>query len=153
MSEVADTKRDVQLPPASMGLAEHLRHDWVCIASEGTKIEDVLKPMYWSHVAVKFETFDRIEVREETGAWLLEAVVTRAERNWASVVMLNHYPLDTAEADIDETVGAQHQVKWCGPVNKWCILRKGTGQTIEMKIESKRDALGRLAQYEQTLRS
>jgi hypothetical protein len=73
------------LTEARMGLAESKRQDWVVNAEEGTTVEQVLDPMYWAHVGPKFTLYDRVDVRVDTGEWMLELIVIQTGRNFARV--------------------------------------------------------------------
>lgn len=159
MSETQETpvvsgapKREVILNPEDIGLAQHRRQDFVCIAHEGVTVEDTLKPVFWSHYAARFQPFDRIEVREETGAWVAELMVMRAERNWASVALLNVHDLDKLRTSADTHDTSAYEVKWKGPVKKWCVIRKADTQLVHHGADSQEVALAWLRQYEVTMR-
>jgi hypothetical protein len=62
-------------------------------AKAGTKIEDVLQPQYWAHVAGQLGPYTRIEVLE-TGEWMLELLVINCGRNWAKVQVLHKFELE-----------------------------------------------------------
>ena len=83
-----EKKRVVILNPSRLQGAEYARQDWVVNAEEGTKISDVLDPAYWAHTSAQMKPYDRIEVRLETGEWILELLVLSADRNWARVQVL-----------------------------------------------------------------
>jgi hypothetical protein len=124
MSEVAEKqeqKRAVSVMPNDMGLREHRRQDLAVDAKAGTKIEDVLQPQYWAHVAGQLGPYTRIEVLEETGAWMLELLVINCGRNWAKVQVLHKFELE----ERSETVptAQSHRVEWKGPVRKFTVIR------------------------------
>jgi hypothetical protein len=146
----APKKRFVVVDPQRMQGAEYLRNEWICTAEEGTLVEDVLDPGYWAHIAGKLTVYDRIEVRVDTGEWLLELLVKSLGRNWAQVALLHHHDLAgkviTAEAPSDE-----FEAVYKGTLRKWCVMRKSDNAVLHEKAESKAGALEWLAGYERTV--
>lgn len=143
-------KRAVILMPARMSHAEFVRQDWVATAEEGTTIEDVLNPNYWSNMSAQMKPYDRIEVRVDTGEWLLELLVMNTDRNWASVVVLHQHDLQPEDAAAD--VPNDFEPKFRGPMHKWCVMRKADKEVLESKLESKLAAEEWIRRYEQTIR-
>lgn len=139
MSEVAE-KRAVFLQGAKFGPREHKRQDWVVEAEAGTKIEDVLDPQYWAHVAAQMEPHARIEVLAETGEWMLELIALNVGRNWAQVHVLHRYEL---EKPADAMPAAQRSsVEWKGPTRKWAVIRLSDNQILQDGFASKAEGQG-----------
>lgn len=147
-AEAVARKREVILTEQNFGFAEARRCDWVCLAAEGTTVDDVLKPLYWSHVAPQLHEYDRIEVREETGSWLLELMVLRCERNWASVMQLQHYAIRAV--DEDAALASNFEAKWGGGHHKWRVIRKSDSEVLHTRCDSQEAALAWISNYEQT---
>ena len=146
---MSEAKRSTILNPQRMGLAEQKRQDWVVDAEEGTNIEDVLQPSYWSHMASQMQPYDHIEVRLETGEWILDLIVTSLGRNWAAVFVANKYEMSKAlEA---APPAAKYIVKWRGPAHKFCIVRVLDSETIQEGHMTADDAKAALTQYEKTV--
>lgn len=143
-------KRAVILMPARMSHAEFVRQDWVATAEEGTTIEDVLDPNYWSNMAAQMKPYDRIEVRVDTGEWLLELLVMNTDRNWASVVVLHQHDLQPEDGEV--AVPEAFAAKFRGPLHRWCVVRKSDNEVLESKLESKEAASEWIRRYEQTIR-
>jgi hypothetical protein len=149
MSEVADKAKTARiLNPQRMGLAEQLRQDWVVNAEEGTTVEEVLDPQYWAHMAVQMQPMDRIDVRLETGEWMLELLVINTGRNWAQVNLLHKYEL----VQRSETLPAaqKHRIEWKGPQLKWAVIRVADNEVIHKELASKAAAAEWLGSYERT---
>jgi hypothetical protein len=149
MSEVADkpaVKSERILNPQRMGLAEHLRQQWMVNAEEGTTIDDVLDPQYWSHMAAQLQPYDRIDVLLETGEWLLELLVINRGRNWAQAHLLHKYDLEQRS----ETMPAaqKHRIEWKGPQRKHAVIRIADSQVIQDGFSSKLEAGVWLANHE-----
>jgi len=155
MSEVIEapsTKREVILNPQDIGLSQHRRQDWVAVAKEGTAVDDLLKPVYWSHMAARLQPFDRVEVRDEGGRWVVELMVLRAERNWASVTLLFHHDLPKLRASSDVDTIDDYDVEWGGPHDKWRVTRKSDKHKMQTKFASQEEGLAWLRQFEATQR-
>ena len=147
MSE-ANPERTVIVHDGRMQLAEQWRQDWVVNAEAGTQVTDVLKPVYWSHVAAKFKPYDHIEVRVDTGEWLLKLLVLACERNWARVIVLHKYDLEPAEEAPRETL---HRVEYKGPHKKWCVIRLADQQPVQEVLTDKQAAYAWMRSHEEML--
>ena len=133
-------KRAVILNPQRMGLAEQMRQDWVVNAEEGTTIQDVLDTGYWAHMASQLQLYDHIEVRLETGEWILELIVLDIGRNYARVYVAQKH--DFAEVDLKAPSGAiTHKVEWKGPQRKYVVIRISDSAPLQEGFTSKPEAL------------
>lgn len=140
MSDLKVVKRAVILNPQRMGLAEQLRQDWVVNAEEGTSIQDVLDTGYWAHMASQLQLYDHIEVRLETGEWILELIVLDIGRNYARVYVAQKH--DFGEVDLQVPVGAiSHKVEWKGPQRKYVVIRISDSAPLQEGFTSKPEAL------------
>ena len=143
MSEVKEekeVKRAVVLNPQRMGLAEQMRQDWVINAEDGTKIQDVLDPAYWAHVAPQFQIYDHIEVRLETGEWMLELIVLDVGRNYARVYVAQKH--EFAEVELERPLNSiSHKVEWKGPHRKHVVIRIADSAAIQEGFSSKAEAV------------
>lgn len=151
MSEVAEKtaeKRVVILNPQRIGLRENKRQDWAVDAEEGTTVQDVLDAQYWAHMASQFAPYARVEVLEETGAWMLDLVVINCGRNWAQVHVLHRY--DLVERSETMPSATKHKVEWKGPSLKFCVIRLADGEMIQKDLPSKVAASEWLASYERS---
>lgn len=153
MSEVIEkpTAKTVEksariLNPQRMGLAEQLRQDWVVNAEEGTTIAEVLDPQYWAHMAAQMQPYDRVDVRLETGEWMLELLVVTPGRNWAQVHLLHHHELATRSETLPAAV--KHKVEWKGPQRKHVVIRLSDDQPIQENFATKAEANAWLANHE-----
>ncbi|HEY9064717.1 MAG TPA: hypothetical protein VIO33_07010, partial [Burkholderiaceae bacterium] len=143
-----ETKREVSLMPTRMQLAEQWRRDFCVNAEEGTLPTDIVNPAYWSHVAAQLQQFDRIDVREETGAWLAELIVIDGGRNYAKVYMAKlHLFHDT---DRIAAPAAKHRVEWKGPQRKHSVIRIADNQVLQEGFPDKSAASAWLENYEKT---
>lgn len=136
------------LNPQRMGLAEQLRQEWVVNAEEGTDVEDVLEMGYWAHMAAMFQKFDHIEVRLETGEWIVNLIVTGIGRNWAAVHLVNKLDL----VSVEEQPGSEKfKVAFGGPHHKWRVTRLADSEVIQAGFENRPAAEAWLRQYENSV--
>ena len=133
-------KRAVILNPQRMGLAEQMRQDWVVNAEEGTTIQDVLDTGYWAHMAAQLQQYDHIEVRLETGEWILDLIVLDIGRNYARVYVAHKH--DFADVDLKAPSGAiTPKVEWKGPQRKYVVIRISDSAPLQEGFASKPEAL------------
>lgn len=143
-----ETKRDKILIEARLKEAEYERKVYVVNAEHGTTINDVLEPAYWAHVAPKLRPYTRLEVRIDSGEWMLELLVLSCDRTWAKVAVLHRYEL--APGDEDMPPASKHKVEFKGPHWKWCVIRVADGGVIFKGLE-KEQAFAELERHERTM--
>ena len=139
MSE--ETKKSARiLDPQRFGLAEAMRQDWVVNADEGTTVQEILDPAYWAHIASQFHVFDHVEVRLETGEWILDLIVLDVGRNYARVYVAAKH--DFAEISNEKTSSAiTHKVEWKGPQRKHVVIRLADSAALMEGFSNKTDAI------------
>jgi hypothetical protein len=142
---MAEQKRAVVVIDQRMKSAEYERNVWVVNAEHGTIVNDVLEPAYWAHVAQKLRPYDRIEVRVDSGEWLLELMVLGCDRNWARVHVLHRYELGPVEAELP--AAQKHKVEWKGPQLKWCVIRVSDSEIIVRGLD-KGQAFAEMGRHE-----
>ncbi len=144
MSEVVEQKvekvekRAVFLQPERMGTREHRRQDFAVNAEAGTRVEDVLDPQYWAHVANTMEPYARVEVLEESGEWMLELLVLNVGRNWAQVHLLHKHDLSERAETMPNA--QTHKVEWKGPQRRFAVIRISDSQCLQDGFVSKLEA-------------
>lgn len=127
------------------GIAEFKNtRKWVCLP-EGTSFERCLEPDYWANIANSLTICDVVEIHTDTRSFYGEVYVRDKGRNWAKVSPIEFKQFD---AKLDESpADPAYEVAFKGPVLKWCVIRKDSGDVIRDKIETKDGALGALSQY------
>lgn len=144
---MSEEKRAIILHPTRFGLAEDRRRDFVVTAEDGTNIADVLNPGFWAHTATEMEDYSRVEVRIDTGEWLLELLVIEHGRNWARVKLLQKYDLVKAETSAEKP-SLQHRVEYKGPHLKHCVVRNSDEAIILDSISTKVEAHQKMMEFE-----
>lgn len=105
--------------------ADYVRTHWVLNCPVGTKRSDILRPEYWSHVAMLIKPHDRIEARCEDGSFFGEYLVLSRDRVWAKLYELSFHDLTQAvkaTAKQVEKMKEDYIIKHRGPKG-WSILR------------------------------
>lgn len=141
-----EAKRAVILNPQRMELAEQWCQHWVVNAEEGTTVSDVMDPQYWAHMAARMQPYDHIEVRLETGEWLLQLLALSVGRNYVQVHLLQKYDLQLVDSELP--AAQKHRVEWKGPQRKWVVTRIADSQVIQEGLADKAAAHGWLANHE-----
>jgi hypothetical protein len=137
--------RSLSIMPARVKLAEYEVQNWIVNAEEGTSEGDLLTPGYWAHVAHQFKPYDHIEVRVETGEWVIHLVVVGCDRNWANVVVDRKiYFVAHTESPVEvmskHEIHEAHEVAWKGPQHKWAVIRKADSEMVNKGFSSKEEA-------------
>lgn len=149
MTEVLERTQKLVLTDSRMGLAEYRQQRWVVDAAEGTTIERVLEADYWQHVSgsMHVQQFDRIEVRQETGEWIVELIVLAAGSNWTRVFLAAKYDLAGAVAEVP-AAAIRHVVAFKGPHKKHCVIRLSDSALIQEGFSTKVEADAWLVNHE-----
>ena len=137
-----------QLMPVRLKFAEHERNQWFVVPEEGTPFEALLDPAYWAHVSAKFKPCDIIEIHAEDGAYYGRLLVQDAGKLYAKVAKLEHVELDKVDVVQGGVALVGHEVKWRGPIHKWCVVR---GIDVLKEGMQKSEAIAWLGQYGKTL--
>ena len=123
--------------------AEFARNIWRIVPEHGTSTDDIIAPLYWSHVAAHLKPFDKIEVLAEDGSFYAELLVITVGHGAVRVAPLFLRVLD---GTFDEQVSdfGEYEVRYKGPHWKWCVIRKADSQAVMKEIPT-RDAAQRAA--------
>lgn len=100
----------VKAVPAGLKQAHFTRNVFTLSVENHVLVSDILKPVFWTHIAAQLHKNDRVEVLPENGTWYAEFMVIASSSNWAKVVPLRIIQLDTegvSTAALDE-----YYVKW-----------------------------------------
>lgn len=132
-----------KLNPGEHAYAEFARQVHRVTPVEGTKLEELREPEYWSHVAGKMHQHDRIEVLPQGGAFFAELLVISCSKVHVKVAVLNYVGLSApAKAKEKEAPTADEvfDLQFKGPQRKWSIIRKSDKAVVKENFESKDDA-------------
>lgn len=151
------TKKEMKRAPLSDARckqSEFISTNWRAVLEQGTTLDDIKEPKFWSYCAVKLRQFDEITVIEESGAFRTHVIVTACDRTWATVAVITHTPLreQTAEeAQPKAPTLEEYRVAHRGPIHKWRVERVSDGFVLFKEGQTKVEADTWLAQHRDTL--
>lgn len=140
---MTETRKAMPIQPVSLQLAQHRRNVWSIIVQENVGISDILKPEFWAHVAERLKSRDRIEVMAIDNSFYAELFVLNTGNQWAAVDLLVEKRFISEEEAGELSVHEKAQdfyIKFCGPVAKWCVLRKSDKASMKTQFEVKPEA-------------
>lgn len=127
---------------------------WDVIPEFGTEFAELLDPSYWAHVARLLRPWDQLYVRAEDGSMYAECIVLECGQLYAKVAVKPGYPvkLQVSEPDLDTTIPKNYEIKWCGPMHKFCVIRDGKDK-LSSGYQDKSAAHTWLSNHLRTLRA
>jgi hypothetical protein len=135
------------IKPTNIDISEYSRTVWQVKPAIELEIEDLLKPDYWAHVAIKMKPGDRIEAIPEDKHYFAEFFVMACASNWAKVKLLRIVTL-IEENDATEIDG--YTIKWAGPHDKFRVL--AGNEVISKGHADKESAMQALNDHIKTVR-
>ncbi len=135
--------QNIQINGTRVKPAEYQRTVWAVTVEQGVLRETLKQPGFWAHVAREMKPYDKIEVRCDDGSFFGELLVLDVGRAWVKVRELSFISL--TNADVSQTQAQEleetHEVKWKGPHNKWCVIRKGDNELLKKECQSQDEAV------------
>ena len=140
----------IQLAPGAMQQFEQASQRYDAEIAIGVKPEELLKPAFWAHHALKLRPWDEIRARAVDGTWTANYVVLDTSRTFARVHQLSLHRLTTGQvaetqASEQEVTAyiAEHDIRYRGS-HKFSIVRKADAAIVEEGLATKADAEKRL---------
>lgn len=139
--------------------AEFARNVWEAQPFHGVVPADLMRPVFWAHVATQFfgqiRVRDRIEVIPESNDWFAELLVVDVQKTGLRVRVLRLVTFTDATDAVVDGVAApaaasndpDFDVAWKGPGAKWCVIRKADKSSVYDKLESRDAAMLKLAEH------
>lgn len=100
----------------------------------GTTIQDMKAPEFWSSVAGKLQARGRIEVEPEDGSFIAEFAVRAVGPNWARVELLHHHQFASAATLVQKA--KDFKVEWGGPAHKHRVIRLSDKEVLKFGFET-----------------
>lgn len=144
-----------KLTSSRFNLAEFKRNIFRANPEAGTKLETLLDPVFWSHIAVNIKPYDTIEVIPEDGAYFVELIALGQNEKGLIVRALNIVALhanapavgsffappetagDVVMKDGDPVAPEGFSYKWMGPAGKYSVFRDADKAVVADKIPTK----------------
>lgn len=141
MSEDMDTKTKMvkKLSEADLSLTESMQIFYTACPQVGTKREDLLKPIFWAHVAKKLRPMSEIRVMPKDGAWYGVYLVVYSDQVQAKVKELAFHQLssDVEEAEPNDP----YTIKWISPPVKFGVIRNADKTVVKDGFKTKEEAV------------
>lgn len=131
-------QRAVRLNAAHLHPAEHFRTVRFARVDNNVTIEDILKPLFWTHCSGTIKAGDRVEIMPQDGSWYAEFMVMATGTTWSRVVLLQKFELDKAPPSPLQL--ADYDISYGSPTTKHRVLDKATRQVIKDGFETKEAA-------------
>lgn len=132
------------LPTANLQTVEQARYAYLAKVPEHVTEEELLEPVFWSHVASRLPFRTRIEVWAIDGTWFQELVVYDNQAHVAPIGERIRFLQGTPEeAAVPEGFSITHR----GPELLWVVDRNSDSKRLHQGASSKADALKWLADY------
>lgn len=112
-----------QLAANKLKSAVERQNVWYVCPEHGTPYEALFDPSYWSHVSVKMKPTDEIKVKAEDGSYSALLEVQDAGKLYAKVTEIWHKKHEAVEVTQGGITVEGYEVKWRGPILRWCVLR------------------------------
>lgn len=127
-----------------MQQAEFARNVFHVKAPVGITIEDITNPEFFSHVAARLHSGDRIELVAEDLSFFMEVIVLDARANYARVSILRQVAIaaPVAAGPASDT----YTIKWGSAEAKFRVIRKSDKVVMKEGFASKADAEGYAAE-------
>jgi hypothetical protein len=123
------------------------RIEWDVTVDPDTKIDDLLEPGFWAHVAgATFNGSNNlVNVYWEDKSQIAFLYVRYYDSVSAKMELLDHKVFGSK---VELTAPDKYEVKWTGPNTKHRVVRLSDGQTLKENISSKEDAALFIKEYE-----
>ena len=124
-----------KLSEGDLSLMQSVQAIYTATPPVGTTREDMMKPIFWSHVARKLKPMFEIWAMPKDGAWYGKWLVVYADSIQAKLKELHFYPLE--ELSEPELEGDPYILKWISPPVRFGIIRKADKAVIKDRFETK----------------
>lgn len=127
-----------RLSEAEFSLTESVQMMITVTPPVGTKREEMLEPIFWSHVARRMKPMTEIRAMPRDGAWYGIYLVIYADHLQAKLKEIGFWDLDTLSEPESET--DEYDVKWISPPVRFGVIRKSDKSVIKDKFQTKEQA-------------
>ncbi len=152
MSDTDKIKHDVTAPQeritrpfvrklneADFSLTESVQMFITVTPPIGTTREDMLKPIFWTHVARRLKAFSEVRAMPRDGKWYGIYLVLYADQSQAKLKELSFHVLDDVEDSVVES--DPYLVKFISPPVRYGVIRKADNHVMKDKFQTREAAL------------
>src|SRR3990167_6885087 len=128
-----------KLSEADLALTESLQIFYTATPPVGTTREDMLNPIFWSHVARKLKSLTEIRAMPKDGLWYGVYLVLYADQQQAKLKELSFHSLEVLEEP--GTAADPYTVEWISPPVRYGIRRKADKHVMKDGFQTKDQAI------------
>jgi hypothetical protein len=140
---------------------------WAIDCEQGTKLEDLSRPEFYSNIANRVNKNDTIRAFFEDGSYIVDLVIIEIDKQnitpvWVKTLITGVINIEKAknlalenkskkdkeetkeETKEDKKLDFNHpliSLKFRGPVKKWSVIRKEDGAILQEELQSKEQAV------------
>lgn len=107
--------------PTTIEESSYARTVWQVKPDPSVKVENLLDPNYWAHVAKRMKAGDRVEAIPDDRSYFAEFFVLAASSNWVKLVKLRNVQLIKGNKPMEKD---GYVVKFAGQ-HKWRVEKDG----------------------------
>lgn len=119
-------------------MRETVQMQWFVTAPVGATPEDVLDPVFWTHVSKRLHALDEITIVAYDGSWYGKFLITYADGADVRVRQLSIWDLDPSDTSVN--VNALFSVSWGGPAQKFRVVRNADNTVVHSGCRTRNDA-------------
>ena len=127
-----------KLNEADFSLTESVQMFITVTPPVGTSREDMLKPIFWSHVARRMRALSEIRAMPKDGRWYGVYLVLYADQSQAQVKELSFHDLDMVKES--EVSSDPYLVKFISPPVRYGVIRKADNHVMKDKFQTRGEA-------------
>ena len=133
-----------KLSEADISLTESLQIFYTVTPPTGTTREDMLKPIFWSHVARRLRPLAEIRAIPKDGKWYGVYLVLYSDHLQAKLKELSFHNLEAIEEP--DITSDPYIVEWISPPVKYGVRRKADKHVVKDGFPTKEQAIAWKAQ-------
>lgn len=140
----------VKLVKSRFREASSVMNVWCVTPETGVEFEDILKPIFWAHVAADLKPWDKIIVRHEgeNDPYIAELVVRYASRTEALVKVISFTALGPLSKEV---VDSEYKIVYSGAHCAYRVIRRLDGIVLKDEIPTQEQASRWLIEHLKTL--
>jgi len=142
---------DKKMTQSRLANAEYGRVIYQAVVENHVTREDILKPAFWSLVALQLKPGYQIEVTPDDMSFYALLRVRACDRTWAQVDEIIFKDFSKVDVDSIASQNDEYEYKFRGPHCLHSIVRKADGSVLFEKCATKQEALDKLANHIKTI--
>lgn len=114
-----------------LNLAGQNNNEWTAHLPVGTTREDVLNPAFWTHVAKRLRSMDKIDAWSKDGEFYARYIVVYADPHSAKLKELEFHVIGKIEVSAKES---GYYAEYIAPSVRWCVFRTSDNERVKTHL-------------------